>query len=362
MPTFDLVVVGSGGGPDETNLSAYLLKPSQNAWEDGIVALEAGSGQGALSHILKRNPELFGGREDSDGHEKILSAPMIYSFVQCFLLTHAHLDHINSLVLSAGSLLGPSKRIYGASQTLKDVELVFSDRLWPNLATWDENDESYKLLYHILHADAKYAKISPDISVRLMPVNHGHNDTLGNYESAAYFIRHDPSSHEFLFFGDVEPDSVASKPQNIAVWQAAAPKIPQRLSAIFIECSWPSGRPDDLLYGHLSPEHLVQELKALATEIVLARKVHKRETRLTSRPRKKQRVNPLSQEALRGALTGLRVFIIHCKEDFSCSPDPPINHVIAGQVRALVSASGLGAEILAADQGSLIESEHMWTV
>jgi len=27
MPTFDIVVVGAGGGPDETNLSAYLLKP-----------------------------------------------------------------------------------------------------------------------------------------------------------------------------------------------------------------------------------------------------------------------------------------------------------------------------------------------
>lgn len=66
---FDLVVVGEGGGPDETNLSAYvvfldalsqdstrptwqltsifwcsyLFKPSGLSWEDGTVALEAGT-------------------------------------------------------------------------------------------------------------------------------------------------------------------------------------------------------------------------------------------------------------------------------------------------------------------------------
>ena len=60
MPTFDLFVVGSGGGPCETNLSSsvsfpflslplrltlyhrYLFKPCDTSWKDGIIALEAG--------------------------------------------------------------------------------------------------------------------------------------------------------------------------------------------------------------------------------------------------------------------------------------------------------------------------------
>jgi hypothetical protein len=61
MPAFDLVVVGSGGGPFETNLSSfvlrhhvlgnswltrimnrYLFKPCDVPWTDGIIALEAG--------------------------------------------------------------------------------------------------------------------------------------------------------------------------------------------------------------------------------------------------------------------------------------------------------------------------------
>lgn len=50
------------------------------------------------------------------------------------------MDHINSLVLCAGSLQGPAKSIYGVPQTLDDIEQVFSDRLWPNLASWDSSD------------------------------------------------------------------------------------------------------------------------------------------------------------------------------------------------------------------------------
>jgi len=67
--------------------------------------------------------------------------------LRSFLITHAHLDHISGLVLAAGSLKGPRKRIYATKQTLEDLESVFSDRIWPNLASWDEDDEDHKLLY-----------------------------------------------------------------------------------------------------------------------------------------------------------------------------------------------------------------------
>lgn len=50
------------------------------------------------------------------------------------------MDHINGMVLSAGSLPGGSRPVYAAHQTLKDIEAVFSDRIWPNLATWDGQD------------------------------------------------------------------------------------------------------------------------------------------------------------------------------------------------------------------------------
>ncbi|KII89038.1 hypothetical protein PLICRDRAFT_594083 [Plicaturopsis crispa FD-325 SS-3] len=195
--TWDFVVVGSGGGPDETNLSAYLMKPSNSPWEDGVVALEAGSGQGALKQILKQSPDILGQCSDEDGSTRRYTAHEIFSYIRCFLITHAHLDHVSSLVLSAGSLGGPRKRLFGTPQVLKDLETIFSDRVWPNLASWEEADDTHKYLYTSLRLDAKYRNIHNDISVRTMPLSHGQNDS-GLYESSAFFIRHDVTAQEFL--------------------------------------------------------------------------------------------------------------------------------------------------------------------
>jgi ribonuclease BN (tRNA processing enzyme) len=292
----------------------------------------------------------------------------------CFLITHAHLDHVNGLVISAGSLAGPRKRVYAMKQTLKDLESIFSDRIWPNLASWDEDDEEHKLLYSMygrclftylrflhfscipnlsrLRNDNKYKTIYSDISVRTIALNHGRNQT-GNYESAAFFIRHDLHNREFLFFGDVEPDTVSSKPQTINVWRAAAPKIPQKLSTIFIECSWPSGRHENVLYGHLSPDHLVDELTALAIEVVKFRSGGLTGTR-PGPPRKKKKNNPISQDDLRGTLDGLRVYVMHCKDDLNGDAVQSMRHVIVPQVRGLVEGKGLGAQILVVEPGMLI--------
>jgi cAMP phosphodiesterase len=65
----------------------------------------------------------------------------------CFIISHAHLDHVNGLILAAGSLPGPRKRICASLSTLKSLETIFGDRIWPNLASWDTDDAAYKLLY-----------------------------------------------------------------------------------------------------------------------------------------------------------------------------------------------------------------------
>jgi hypothetical protein len=195
-----------------------------------------------------------------------------------------------------------------------------------------------------------------------MPVSHGHgyNDTSGVYDSAAFFIRHDPSAQEFLFFGDVEPDTLSRRPRTINVWRVAAAKIPLTLSTIFIECSWSSGRADDSHYGHLSPTHLTDELTALAAEVVKVRKSSVKDLRNESRPtRKKSKSNPLSPESLYGALDGVRVFVIHCKDGNETAYSRSINHIITDQVRALVTAKQLGADILSADQGMRIGTSFL---
>ncbi|KAJ7043277.1 cAMP phosphodiesterases class-II-domain-containing protein [Mycena alexandri] len=359
---FDLVVVGEGGGPDETNLSAcvvlsrhsYLFKPSDASWDDGIIALEAGSGQGTLQKLLQRDPHLFNTPDQSLTRAKPYTAAEVYSLVRCFLISHAHLDHVNSLVLSAGSLRGPRKRLCAAKQTLADLESVFADRIWPNLASWNEDDDDHKLLYTMLGMNDTYDPLIPNVSVCSFPVSHGHNEG-GNYDSTAFFIRYDPTGHEFLFFGDLEPDTLSLSPQTINVWRAAAPKIPASLCTIFIECSWPSSRSDDTLYGHLKPEHLVAELEALASEVVKVRNAL--QSGASARPmRKKQRMNPITAPPsdLRGALDGVQVFVMHCKDTLDGAEDRPNQTLIIEQIKALLEVKELGVEISPVRQGARI--------
>jgi cAMP phosphodiesterase len=171
--------------------------------------------------------------------------------------------------------------------------------------------------------------------------------------STAFFVRHDLTEKEFLFFGDVEPDALSLNPMNLSVWRTAAPKIPHALSAIFIECSWPSERSDDMLYGHLSPPHLLDELLVLATEVWKVRKTQSSGHSLRQRMKGKSLSNPPpTSEELRGILDGLSVYIIHCKSDLTS--ERPARKVIEKQIKELMQEKGLGANILAVEQGSIL--------
>lgn len=208
---------------------------------------------------------------------------------------------------------------------------------------------------HRLQINSGYQAVAKGISIRAMPLNHGHARLTNEpYDSTAFFVRHDITGKEFLFFGDVQPDKLSAAPRTLAVWRAAAPKIPHDLNTIFIECSYPLGRQDQLLYGHLNPEHLADELVALAREVANVQKGLTRQdgSPVKKKPRRHDTV-PVrgATDDLRGSLSGVRVFIIHCKEDLSAQFQQPINLVIANQIRTLVDELRLGADIIAAEQG-----------
>lgn len=123
-----------------------------------------------------------------------------------------------------------------------------------------------------------------------MPLSHGKAKGGIAYDSTAFFNCEESTGHFFLFFGDVSADSVAGDTRNLEVWKKAAvrtlslsvmilsltrfgdcaplPRQPliaaERLSTIFIECSYESARPVDMLFGHLSPPFLFEELASLS--------------------------------------------------------------------------------------------------
>jgi hypothetical protein len=92
---------------------------------------------------------------------------------------------------------------------------------------------------------------------------------MATVESSAFFLRDHHTGSEIIVFGDVEPDSVSMGTHNKRVWEAAAPKIATgKLRAIFIECSYNDSTDDSYLYGHMCPRHLVSELGVLASRVM----------------------------------------------------------------------------------------------
>ncbi|CAG8003368.1 unnamed protein product [Penicillium salamii] len=119
------------------------------------------------------------------------------------------------------------------------------------------------------HTDSSF--YSPARSPRILPSSNK-EPPMATVESSAFFLRDHRTGDEIIVFGDVEPDSVSQEGHNKLVWEAAAPKIASgKLRAIFIECSYNDSIDDRYLYGHMCPRHLVSELSVLANKVMNVR-------------------------------------------------------------------------------------------
>ncbi|TIB29613.1 hypothetical protein E3P84_03650 [Wallemia ichthyophaga] len=335
-PHFDMICVGVGGGPDEGNLSSYIFKSHHQPWDDGCVAIDAGSGVGALSRAIRSDisivddlrealpgDEYEGASSKADSndtaHKKVTAdtrhdtdsyrlASRIYTSITAYLITHPHLDHLAGLVINSSMKFGACKRLVGFEKTLKGIEVAFGGLLWPALASWASCGGLVERLQYMqiepfaqfdvpgyVH-DAGSGSVSGTpshtanhtFSCTPFPISHGtvglvadartraavqvEKDPNEVYDSIAYFVeKHSDSAHKwqksfsFLFWGDVEPDAISTLPRNKPVWAEAARRfVLDELRWVWIECSYTNARPNHLLFGHLKPDLLVDELQTLA--------------------------------------------------------------------------------------------------
>ncbi|KAK4983271.1 3',5'-cyclic-nucleotide phosphodiesterase pde1 [Elasticomyces elasticus] len=112
-------------------------------------------------------------------------------------------------------------------------------------------------------------------------------------DSTAFFIRTTSVTppREILVFGDVEPDSISESPRTHIVWSEAAPRIASgTLNGIFIECSYDDSQPDNVLFGHLAPRHLIAEMRVLADHVREAKR-QKSSTEANGTKRKRASLN-----------------------------------------------------------------------
>ncbi|KAH9222702.1 cAMP phosphodiesterases class-II-domain-containing protein [Leptodontidium sp. 2 PMI_412] len=354
-PALQVIVLGSGGGPFEDNVTALLVRATASGWKKGsVVQVDGGVGLAAIARVLnnhKQNRPFAEGQPSRDGARPpvtLINGPFegleipkvspkanakyIYQeLIDTVLVTHPHIDHImGAIVNTATPGFTRQKRFAGTTETIDLLKLhIFNSRIWPNLT--DENNGAGMISYTRLveggspaagQGDSKgYVEVASGLGVKARSISHGtcidnqarrgsspslsssaaersrlasptpnsqnqlSNSNLSTnlepvvpritvatslpqkcvYNSSVFFIRDSATGKEILVFGDVEPDSVSLSPRNRLVWSEAAPKIASgQLTGIFIECSYDDSRADELLFGHMKPSFLIQELQVLA--------------------------------------------------------------------------------------------------
>lgn len=227
---FDVVALGVQGGLLEGDLTSFLLKRHDG---DGWLGLDAGT----VGNGLKKTGIAF---DD----------------VRAWCVSHPHLDHVAGLAenIVDGTGIRP---LYGLPSTIDALrDHLWNGVLWANFGN-EGKEPLRRLRYERLTPGRAVRAEEVGLTIEALPLAHG------GAISTVFLISDGSSS--VAFFGDTGPDLVEQSTKLDAVWQRLAPLVRgHRLRAIFIEASYPSDRADSLLFGHLTPRHLMVELRALA--------------------------------------------------------------------------------------------------
>jgi 3',5'-cyclic-nucleotide phosphodiesterase len=299
---FQVIVLGCTGGPREANVSGYLLSPlAEQEW----IALDAGTLLGGIDRALEKNnlkDVVFSDNKLTPAGE------MLVKHLRCFLISHAHLDHIAGLVLN--SQVDSKKSIVGIDPTINNIrDHIFNGRIWPNYG--NEGFEPILNLYEYvrlpLHQEAGIPRTSMNVEAYLLSHPHG-------YPSTAFLIEF--HGEYLLYFGDTSSDFLEEEKHLARVWKRIAPLIQEhKLHGMLLECSFPHKDADLVVYGHLDTKLMMRELHVLA-------------------------------ETAKVSLEGFKVIVTHRKESLKKGVD--VNEVIREE---LVAANDLGINFLFPTQG-----------
>ncbi|WP_348799299.1 3',5'-cyclic-nucleotide phosphodiesterase [Flavobacterium adhaerens] len=239
--TFDVVPLGVKGGLDETNLSAYLIAPTKS---DAYICLDAGTINAGIEKAVANN--VF----------SVSAGEVLRKYIKGYLISHAHLDHVSGLIINSPA--DSSKTVYATKKCMEMMENhYFNGETWANFGDQGPGYQIKKYHFQTLDFDEETQLTNTTMTVKAFPLTHGKP-----FESTAFLIKNGEDT--VLYLGDTGPDAVEKSNDLSSLWQTVAPLVKEKkLKGIFIEVSFPNEQPDNSLYGHLTPNHLMKELSKL---------------------------------------------------------------------------------------------------
>jgi 3',5'-cyclic-nucleotide phosphodiesterase len=239
---FKVIPLGVKGGLDESNLSAYLVAASGS---DQFICLDAGTIYKGLE--LAASKKLFKASNPSTIQQ---------NNIHSYFISHAHLDHTAGLIMNSPN--DKPKNLYGLASVL-DVfkKNYFTWAAWANFGNEGEAPILKKYSYQSLIPKVEIPINNTGLFVTPFVLSH-----VKPYESTAFLIRN--QNAYLLYLGDTGADRIEQSEQLTSLWKAVAPLVMNnQLKAIFIEVSFDNSISEKSLFGHLTPNLLMEEMTKL---------------------------------------------------------------------------------------------------
>jgi cAMP phosphodiesterase len=239
---FKVIPLGVKGGLDESNLSAYLVAANGS---DQYICLDAGTIYKGLE--LATQKKIF-----KPSNPSVVQQNNINSY----FISHAHLDHTAGLIMNSPN--DKAKNLYGLASVL-DVfkKNYFTWSAWANFGNEGEAPILKKYSYQPLIPKLEIAIDNTGLFVTPFVLSH-----VKPYESTAFLVRNQNSY--LLYLGDTGADRIEQSDQLAQLWKVIAPLVMNnQLKAIFIEVSFDNSISEKALFGHLTPNLLMEEMAKL---------------------------------------------------------------------------------------------------
>jgi cAMP phosphodiesterase len=238
---FEVVPLGVKGGIDETNLSAYLLAPKNT---NAFICLDAGTINAGIEKAIANN------------EFQVTSDEVLRKYIKGYLISHAHLDHVSGLIINSPA--DSSKTVYATKKCMEMMKNhYFNGETWANFGDEGVGFQIKKYHFQTLPLGEEIKLTNTAMTVKSYPLSH-----VNPFESTAFLIKSE--NNAVLYLGDTGPDAIEKSNDLQILWQAITPLVKEKqLRGIFIEVSFPNEQPDNALYGHLTPNHLMKELAKL---------------------------------------------------------------------------------------------------
>ncbi len=241
--SFDLIPIGVYGGGEENNLSAYLISEKD---KNEFLCLDAGTLRSGIDKAIEK------------GNFNIENIEVIRNYIKGYFISHGHLDHLSGLIINSPD--DSKKNIYGTSATIDVLKnRYFTNDAWINFANEGDQPQLGKYTYKRMDAADGFPIDQTQLKGQIFSLSHV------NPQKSSAIVVTNPQGEAVLYLGDTGADRIEKSDLLHQLWQGVAPILKNnKLKAILIETSFDNQRDEKLLFGHLTPKLLTEELQNLS--------------------------------------------------------------------------------------------------